>query len=80
MNSVGLGEVSELKITSVVLTDNSLFGSPIILLGMNEVMDIKYHEPMGEGDKHFVDLKFLNGTTLRCFNVVNIGFNPITKE
>ena len=71
---LGLGEVDDRKIFSVIVSDNLMFETPLLFVGVNDVKEIKYHEPHGDGDKHFVDVLFENGRTTRCFDVVNIQF------
>ena len=38
------------------------------------VKEINYHTPMGEGDKHYCDIAFDNGTSFRVFNLDEIEF------
>lgn len=42
-------------------------------VGKNGVIDIIYHEPIGEGDKHFCDIHFENSYT-RVFNLNSVEF------
>ena len=42
----------------------------------NEVMEIGYHQPMGEGDAHYCDVSFSNGGILRVFKPDTIEFVP----
>lgn len=72
---VGLGEVDNREIYSVRVSDNLMVGTTLLITGMHEITKIKYHEPRGEGDKHFVDVNFENGVTTRFFDVVSIQFN-----
>ena len=72
---VGLGMVNNREIYSVRVSDNLMVGTPLLITGMHEIANIKYHEPCGEGDKHFVDVDFKNGVTTRFFDVVSIQFN-----
>ena len=76
---VGLGEVDDRKIFSVRLSDNLTFETPLLCIGVDNVTGIKYHEPHGEGDKHFVDVSFESGTVVRCFDVINIQFGEKEK-
>ena len=71
---LGLHEVDERKIYSIRISDNLMFGTQLLIVGMREVVDIKHHEPLGDGDKHFADVTFENGVTTRCFDVINIQF------
>ena len=71
---LGLGEVDDRKIFSVRVSDNLMFETPLLFVGVGDVTEIKYHEPHGEGDKHFVDISFESGAVVRCFDVINIQF------
>ena len=71
---IGLGEVNDRKIFSVRVSDNLMFETPLLCIENDDVVEIKYHEPHGEGDKHFVDVLFESGAIVRCFDVINIQF------
>ena len=77
--SVGLGEVDDRKIFSVRVSDNLMFETPLLCIGIDDVVEIKYHEPQGDGDKHFVDVSFESGAIVRCFDIVNIQFGEKEK-
>ena len=38
-----------------------------------------YHPPIGDGDKHFVDVYFNNGECYRIFEPIKIKFNEYNK-
>ena len=38
-----------------------------------------YHTPIGDGDKHFVDVYFNNGECYRIFEPIKIKFNVCNK-
>jgi len=42
--------------------------------GTKAVVEILYHYPMGEGDKHYIDVKFDDGSMSREFNINSIDF------
>lgn len=71
--NVGLGEVCDKEIISVLFADNTIFNTPFIVLGNKGIDKILYHEPKGEGDKHFVDV-FSDNRRIRMFNMVSIEF------
>jgi hypothetical protein len=45
-------------------------------IGRDGVVDIKYHEPQGEGDKHYCDVTKADGTIYREFNLNQIKIEP----
>ena len=67
---VGLGEINDRKIFSVRVSDNLMFETPLLCIGVDDVTEIKYHEPQGDGDKHFIDVSFelfiFKHNKLRC--------------
>ena len=77
--SVGLGKVNDRKIFSVRVSDNLMFETPLLCIGIDDVVEIKYHEPQREGDRHFIDVLFESGAIVRCFDVVNIQFGEKEK-
>ena len=72
---VNLGEVDDKEIQSVRISDNLLFGTPLIQVGSNNVKTILYHEPKGEGDRHFIDVTTNDDATTRFFDILSIVFN-----
>ena len=44
-------------------------------VGSTGVKEIKYHIPMGEGDKHFCDVYYEDGSVIRKFNINSIEFD-----
>ena len=70
-----LGDVSDREIYSIRVSDNMMVGTPLLIVGDNSIVKIKYHEPCGEGDKHFADVDFENGVTTRFFDIINIQFH-----
>ena len=42
--------------------------------GSNDVKEIVYHTPMGEGDAHFVDIFYENGEVHRYFNPNHVSW------
>lgn len=77
---VGLGEVNNREIYSVRVSDNMMVGTPLLVLGEREIISIKYHEPCGDGDKHFVDVDFKSGITKRFFDIISIQFQKEKTE
>ncbi|MDF2881256.1 MAG: hypothetical protein K0R54_1813 [Clostridiaceae bacterium] len=65
-----LYDMNNRKVHYVTLADNNT----IIKLCDNNVTDIKYHTPCGEGDRHFVDIYYSDGTAMRLFNIEHIAF------
>ena len=61
---MNLGKVKEVQLSDggIVSTENTA------------VEWLKYHEPIGEGDKHYVDIKFKDGGISRCFEPKRITF------
>lgn len=47
-------------------------GGDILVLGDNGLNQIKYHHPTGEGDKHYCDCYYEDGTAIRVFDVVHM--------
>ena len=43
-------------------------------VGKEHVEQIAYHEPQGEGDKHFCDVQLDTGIQLRVFNLNKVEF------
>ena len=41
-------------------------------VGKDKVKSITYHVPRGEGDRHFCDIYYVNGTKIRVFNINKI--------
>lgn len=41
---------------------------------INGVTKIFYHEPSGEGDKHYCDVEFLDKPSVRVFNINKVVF------
>ena len=46
----------------------------IYKVGVSGVLSIEYHEPQGEGDKHYCDVYLQDGTVQREFNLNRITF------
>jgi len=46
----------------------------IYTIGIQHVAKIEYHEPVGEGDRHFVDVHSDNGVITRVFAIDEIQF------
>ena len=70
-----LGAVQDKKIIGAVI---KTYRDEAIKLGENGVKRIEYHEPCGEGDRHFIDVIGLKGgikpVRIRYFNVAAIIF------
>lgn len=52
-------------------------------VGQKNVTSIEYHSPMGDGDRHFVDVNFDNGKTKyssRIFNLHSVVFEEVANE
>lgn len=43
-------------------------------LGGVTIVSLEYHEPRGEGDAHYVDVKYSNGNVDRIFRPDSIEF------
>ena len=43
-------------------------------VGKNNVLSIEYHEPKGEGDRHYCDVTMEDGIINREFNLNSIVF------
>ena len=41
-----------------------------------KVVNIKYHTPLGEGDRHDCDIDMEDGKTYRLFQISRITFEP----
>jgi len=37
-----------------------------------QIKNMTYHEPKGDGDKHYVDIEYSNGKTIREFNLNSV--------
>ena len=61
------------KITAVYFKNVPDDLKPYLSLG-NNIKDIRYHTPAGEGDAHYVDVYFSDGTANREFNIDHIRF------
>jgi hypothetical protein len=44
----------------------------ILTIGEGGLKQIKYHNPSGEGDKHYCDCYYEDGTVIRVFDVVHM--------
>ena len=47
---------------------------------MPKIASITYHEPKGEGDKHYCDVILIDGTMRRYFNLECIEFASRLEE
>jgi hypothetical protein len=47
-------------------------GGTFYQLGNKGVNKIKYHSAQGEGDRHYCDIYYDNGTEIRAFNIEDI--------
>ena len=45
-----------------------------------QIKEIKYHYPMGEGDKHYCDVYYTDGTIERLFEPNTITFSVVGGE
>lgn len=68
------------KVYSIRVSDNLMLGSSILIVGQRSITKMEYHYPMGEGDKHFIDVYFQNGTMERFFDVLTIQFEKPESE
>lgn len=67
------------KVYAIRVSDSMMLGSPILVVGNMNIKNIEYHCPLGEGDKHFADVYFLNGTMERFFDIVTIQFESMEE-
>lgn len=70
-------DISERKVTSVEYNWHQDDGGGedyySAVVGKNDVISIEYHEPKGEGDKHYCDIEHESGIR-RVFNICSIEF------
>lgn len=59
--------VNDVSVESVLIDGNRT------TVGINGVTEIVYHTPLGEGDKHFVDI-CCDKRIYRCFNPQEIAW------
>jgi hypothetical protein len=45
--------------------------------GVGNVKEIEYHEPKGNGDKHYVDIYFNDGQIIREFDISFMNFREV---
>lgn len=38
------------------------------------ITSIEYHEPLGDGDRHYVDIHYSNDVIVRHFNIDSVGW------
>ena len=43
-----------------------------LVVGRDHVKDMGYHAPIGDGDKHFIDVYYDDGSAERFFDIVQI--------
>lgn len=43
-----------------------------LMIGQNNIKDMRYHTPIGDGDKHFIDVYYSDGSVKRFFDIVQI--------
>jgi len=55
-------------------TTNETMEEKMYEVGKNNVSEMRYHEPKSEGDRHYVDVDFDNGSMIRAFNPTEITF------
>ena len=55
---------NDFSVESVLLSGNNR-----ITVGINDVTEIVYHTPLGEGDKHFVDIVCDDKRIYRTFQI-----------
>lgn len=73
----GLSDMDDKKVRVVYFTNVPENTCPYILVDDKNVLEIKYHTPIGDGDRHYVDVYYSNGRNHRKFNIESIGFfNP----
>ncbi len=71
---VRLDERNDKEVQSVRISDNVMFGKTVLEVGVNGVKKILYHEPVCDGDRHFVDVITNDDIITRFFDVVSIIF------
>lgn len=71
-----LPDMDDKKIRVVYFTNVPENQCPYITMDNEDVSEIKYHTPRGDGDRHFVDVYYNNGRSYRYFNIESIGFFP----
>ena len=80
---MNLGEVRERKVIRAHVnwfyTDEGEAWERITV-GYNGVEKIDYHEPVGEGDKHFIDVFGKDGCVSRHFNINSVEFESCTHN
>lgn len=69
-----------MEITSIITSDTTYTDSykyEVNPKGIDKIQEIRYHTPMGEGDRHYCDIVFTNGEESRIFNIDQINRKPI---
>lgn len=49
-------------------------GESYIVVGECRVISIGYHEPRGEGDRHYIDVRYEGGKEKRIFDICELEF------
>lgn len=68
-------DMSNREVIKIILSDDE-----ILSIGENGLVKIKYHDPSGEGDKHYCDCYYENGTAIRVFDVIHMYCSVEIKE
>ena len=55
-------------------------GEDVFSICSAEISDIRYHTPLGEGDKHFIDVYYTDGTSERFLTPRRIKFHIKDEE
>jgi hypothetical protein len=58
-----------MEVTKLIFNNNEL-----LTIKNDKVEKMEYHEPRGEGDKHYVDAYYTDGTKIRFFIFDSIEF------
>ena len=70
----GLSDLEEKKVKTVHLLNVPSDICSYIMVDGDVIKEIKYHAPLGEGDKHFVDIYYIDGRCSRMFSIDFIRF------
>jgi len=62
------------EVYQIRVSDNLMLGTPLLSVGFHHITKMEYHSPMGEGDKHFVDVYLKNKDMIRFFDILSIRF------
>ena len=70
----GLSDLEEKQVKTVYLLNVTPDTRSYITVDGEHVKEIKYHTPLGEGDKHFVDIYYTDGRCSRMFSIDYVRF------